>query len=258
MQRRIIERQPHYLIKVFFDGCLLLFSFAVAFYLKRGHLFIELRHKRFLIMLFISWFVITIFSRKFFLIVDKIFIKRIKPYITSWITLVFILTILLYVFGWYHLSRFIVYGTLFLFLASELTIVLTGIILERRKNNSAKITFQEFFMLLQPLFVLSAFIFMYYIHFKNLKIDDNYVILFMGIFLAWMLISLVTHRYKVDVRNNYLSAIYPFWKAQLAVVGIISVIIFLLNMPQFSRTVVLGSLLTLAVMENIVVSGRFF
>jgi len=223
MQQRIIERQPYYFLKVLFDGCLLLFSFALAFYLKRGHLIVEARHKRYLIMLFISWFVITIFSKKFFLIEDKYFIKRIKPFINSWITLVFIITILLYVFGWYHLSRFIVYGTLFLFLGAELIMVLIGTILKGRKNNSVKITFQEFFMLLQPLFVLSAFVFIYYAHYKHLKIDDNYVILFMGIF-----------------------------------VGIISVIIFLLNMPQFSRTVVLGSLLTLAFIENIVVSGRFF
>jgi len=258
MQRRIIERQPYYLIKVFFDGLLLLFSFGLAFYLKRGHLIIEARHKRYLIILFISWFVVTIFSKKFFFVEDKLFIKRIKPYLGSWITLVFVITILLYVFGWYHLSRFIVYGTLFLFLASELMMVLIGTILKGKKNNSVKITFQEFFMLLQPLFVLSAFVFIYYVHYKHLKIDENYVILFMCIFLIWMLVSLVIHRFKVDVKKNYLSAIYPFWKSQLAAAGIISVIIFLLNMPQFSRTVVLGSLITLAVMENIVVSGRFF
>jgi len=66
------------------------------------------------------------------------------------------------------------------------------------------------------------------------------------------------HRFKVNVKKNYLSAIYPFWKSQLVAVGIISVIIFLLNLPHFSRAVVLGSLLTLAVMENLVVSCRFF
>lgn len=258
MQKRIIERQPYYILKVLFDGCLLLLCFAVAFYLKRGHLIIEARHKKYLIMLFVSWFVVTIFSRKFFLMTDKYFIKRIKPYMASWMTLVFVVTILLYVFGWYHLSRFIVYGTLFLFLASELMVVLIGTILKGRKNNSVKITFQEFFMLLQPLFVLSAFVLIYYVHYKHLKIDDDHVILFMGIFLVWMLVSLVVHRFKVDVTRNYLSAIYPFWKSQLAAAGIISVIIFLLNVPQFSRTVVLGSLLTLAVMENIVVSCRFF
>jgi len=98
--------------------------------------------------------------------------------------------------------------------------VLIDPILKGRKNNSVKITFQLFFMLLHPLFVLAAFVFIYYIHNKHLKIDEDYVLLFMGIFLVWMVISLVVHRFKADVRRNYLSSMYPFWKSQLAAGGL--------------------------------------
>jgi hypothetical protein len=257
MKNPIVKRQPFYFAKVVLDGGALLAAFGIAVILKRGRFVIETKHRNYLILLLVCWLVTTLFSRKFFEVKDNLLSKILKPYFTSWIALTFLLTLMIYIQGWRELSRFVVYGTLFIFLAAELVLVSVSALAKRGRRRPVKITFEIVFMFLQPFFAATSFLTVHYAHYKRLSINDDYVLIFMGLLLVWMTASFATHRFKIDVAQKYLNAVYPFWKTQAAVTGFVSVVFFLFQMPQYSRTVVLGTLLLLTAIENALILGRF-
>ena len=112
-----------YLLNIMLDFILLLLSFYVIYFAKRGHLNIEQSILDYIPFYVVSWFVPTVFSRKFRLHQNEALIVHLKPYIVSILLQMGIMSIILYGFKWFALSRFIIFGSVGLFFLLELMLL---------------------------------------------------------------------------------------------------------------------------------------
>jgi hypothetical protein len=86
---------------------------------------------------------------------------------------------------------------------------------------------------------------------------DEYLILLVVIYLAWIYTALTTHKFELPKHKNYLKSITPFLYNNFVIAAIISFFIFAFRIYDFSRLVVFGSFLSFGILEILVVSLYF-
>ena len=258
MKKNFLEREHFYFLKVIMDGILLAGSFLFIYYVKRSSLEIDPRFKGFLILLMGAWLVSTIFSKKFMQIKDEDYFNQLKPFLVSAIVLTFLVSMGIYILGWYQLSRFIVYGTIAMFLVQD------NVYLSLRNYRLWKIgvikyiPFSVVFFMIELFIISVTFILIYRYHTGTIQLKDNYMVLLMGLFFIWFMASLLIHKFEIKMNEKYLNVIFPFWKSELIIIGLMAYFIVLLNLAMFSRFIILGSFLAFAIFENIIVTLYFF
>jgi len=258
MSEYYLKTEKNYWVKVLFDGFLLFTSFLLAYFIKRGHFNIAYNFRKFIPVLLLTWVSVTLFSKKFMKTKRDNFIIYIKPFIYSNLFLVFILSLILYVLGWYHLSRFIVYGSLGFFIILETVFISFNFLLFIKKRSEKRNLFPIFFFLLELFLFISIFILFYLFKKKpivpNIILTENYLVLFLGIFILWLLTSLKFHKFKMIKKANYIKKISPFIKSKIFLIGIAAFVIFFLKIAAYSRSIVLGSLVVFSFIELIIVT----
>ncbi len=258
MAKNYLEKERFYWLKVLGDGVLLLASFLWAYYFKRGHLHIERDFQVFFLALIAIWFVTTIFSKKFLSIHVENYLLRVKPFLASGLTLTALASFFVYARGLYHLSRLIVYGTIAIFLSLEFLYLAVRTILWKRSGRIKRVPFPVIFFLLELLMVISVFISIHYLHKGTVRMTDEYLVMLIGIFFTWLLISLLNHQFMITWQKNLIRMLLPFWRSELMIGGLIASFIFISNLAMFSRFIILGSLLSISLVENLVVLFYFF
>jgi lipopolysaccharide/colanic/teichoic acid biosynthesis glycosyltransferase len=251
--KNYLEKERYYWWKMLLDGIMLVISFLGAYYLKRGHLVVEPDFQKFFGVLILLWFGATIFSKKFLKIDASDYLHLVKPFITAGLVMAAFISLFVYILGWYHLSRLIIYGTFAIFLALEFCYVTVRTIMWKRRGKIKKIPFSVVFFLLELMMVVVGFVAIYYYHKGTIELSDEYMVLLMGIFFAWFLVSLLMHRYRIPEGRNFLKVIFPFWRSQLLSIGLVAFFIFISNLAMFSRFIILGSLLVFSLLESLVV-----
>ena len=255
MTQYYLEKEKYYWLKFLFDGFLLICSFLIAYFIKRGHLNIEDNFKNFLPLLFLVWFFSTLFSKKFMDVEKQSYFELLKPFLYPILVLIAILTLIMYLFGWYHLSRFIVYGSIGVFLILEIAFLSCLFILfKKKKEKKDENRFSIIFFLIEFAFIISTFIFLYLYRKGTIKLTENYQILLMGIFFTWLLVSLLNHKFTIVKRENYLKTIFPFLRSEVIIISVISFFIFFFKFAMYSRLIILGSLGLFSLLEITVVS----
>lgn len=257
MSKNYLEKESHYWWKLLLDGVMLVISFLAAYYLKRSHLAIEPNFQKILGIMILSWFGVTIFSKKFLKIEVLDYRRLIQPFFTSGLMLAFFISLFVYIRGWYHLSRLIIYGTIVIFMSLELCYIVVRTVMWKRRGKIKEIPFSVVFFLLELVMVVLGFISIYYYHKGTLVLTDEYLVLLMGIFFLWFLISLLMHQYKVPEGRNFFKVMFPFWRSQLISIGLVALFIFVSNLAIFSRFIILGSLLAFSVVESLLVTLYF-
>lgn len=255
MSNYYIEREKYYWLKFLFDGFLLWGSFLIVYFIKRGHLRVEDNFKNFLPLLFLVWFFSTIFSKKFMKKETQIYFELLKPFISSILVLIGTLTLIMYIFGWYHLSRFIIYGSICIFLSLEILFLSSRFFFFDKKNEKKHQNyFSVIFFLTEFAFIIIIFISLYFYKRGTARLTESYQILLMGIFFTWLIVSLLSHKFNIVKEENYLKTIFPFLRSEIIIISIISFSIFFLKMAMYSRLIILGSLGLFSLLEITVVS----
>lgn len=250
-----LEKEKHYWLKFLFDGFLLICSFLIAYFIKRGHLNIEYNFKNFLPLLILVWFFSTLFSKKFMKKEKQSYFELLKPFIFSVLALIAVLTFILYFLGWYYLSRFITYGSIGVFLILEIAFLsCLFIFFKKKKEKKDENPFSVIFFLIEFAFIISTFIFIYLYRKGTIKLTESYQTLLMGIFFTWLLVSLLNHKFSIVKKENYLKTIFPFLRSEIIIIGVVSFFIFFFKLAMYSRFIILGSLGLFSILEIIIVS----
>lgn len=251
-------RLKWYWSKVALDGVLLAASFLAVYRLRRGHIDIEPQFLAFLPALFLTWFIVTVFSRKFHRVEGGDYFKKIGPLWRSAVIQTLLLTLVLYVAGWFFLSRLIVYGSLALFAVLEISIVTIRIYIFPAGARSHRFTFGVFLFLAESAFIASAFLVIYFTKKDSFRLRENYALALLGICIVWLIVSLSVHRFRVNEKSGYLRFIQPYWKTEILITLLVALVIVAGKFAELSRGVVLGSLLAFAVFENFILAIRYF
>jgi len=258
MSEYYLKTEKNYWLKVLLDGFLLSVSFLLAYFIKRGHFNIEYDFRKFIPVLVLTWIFVTFFSKKFMKTKKDNFINYIKPFIYSNLFLIFILSLILYVLGWYNLSRFIVYGSLGFFMILEIAFISFNFILSKESRNGKRNLFSIFFFIFESSLLMSIYILFYLFKKKpivpNIVLTENYLVLLLGIFFLWLLTALRFHKFKIIKKANYIKTVTPFIKSEIFLIGITAFIIFFLKLAVYSRLIILGSLGIFSFIEVIIVT----
>lgn len=250
-----LQQEKYYWLKFISDGFLLLCAFLTAYFIKRGHLDIEGGFQKFLLLLILIWLVTTLLSKKFMITEKQLYFELLKPFIFSGLALTAALTFLLYLFGMYYLSRLIIYGSIGIFLILEIVFLSCRFLFFCKRNKiKGENLFSVAFFLIEFIFVISTFVFIYLYRKGTIKLTDDYQILLMGFFSIWLIVSLISHKFNIVKAKNYLNTIFPFLRSEVIMISIISFFIFLFNLATYSRTIILGSLALFSILEIAIVS----
>jgi lipopolysaccharide/colanic/teichoic acid biosynthesis glycosyltransferase len=136
----IVEKsdKSKFSLKVFiFDLSIFLFSFFTVNYIKRGNFVLPDEYEKIFLVLLGSWFIISLFTRKF----DKHDYRNIyyavAPFVKTFIILFATMAVIIFAFRLFYYSRTQIFGTLLLMSVIEiLSYYLYFILFRKPKNNS--------------------------------------------------------------------------------------------------------------------------
>jgi lipopolysaccharide/colanic/teichoic acid biosynthesis glycosyltransferase len=243
--------------KIFLDFLLLIAAFAVAYFIKRRHFNFGDIYVKFLPLYFSCWVLSSIFT-------DKLknnesetdYMKRLEPFFSSAFFFIGMLSLLIYGLNLYPLSRFIVFGSLGIYLLLEI-LVLSGNFLSipgiGPRRHAAKKRPSIAFFLLEFFLITASFFAIHYFKIGTIILQESYEEILLLIYFLWIFTGLVVHKFQVPTEKNYLKAIYPFLKSDFIVVSIASVFVFGFR-TGFSRLLVFGSIGVYACFEILVIS----
>jgi hypothetical protein len=258
MGKKYLEREKFYWFKILIDGILLSGSFLGIYYVKREHIQVEADFQAYFILLAIAWLISTLFSKKFMKVEGEEYFQQIRPFLVSIIALTVLVSLAILVLGWYHLSRFIVYGTIAGFLVLENVYLSIRNYRLWRIGVIKSIPFSVVFFLMELLIISGTFALIYFYRKGTIKIKEDYFVLLIGIFFVWFIASLLIHKFDIKMDAKFLNVIFPFWKSEVIIVGLVAYFIYFLSLATFSRFIILGSLLVFALAENLIVILYFY
>jgi len=253
------REQRYNKLKIFIDFLLLLIAFAAAYFIKRGHLHFEGTYIKFLPLYFSCWLISGLLTKK--LKKDENeniggYMVRLEPFFSSALFFIGMLSLFIYGLNWYNLSRFIVFGSLGIFLLLEILLLSGNFFpLFRARDRKAKIKrgFSAAFFLLEFLLITVSFFVVHFFKIGTIKIQENYEEVLLLIYFLWIFTGLIVHKFQVPEEKKYFRMIYPFVKSNFITLSIASVFIFGFR-TGFSRLLVFGSLGIYACFEMVVIS----
>ena len=250
-------KQRSVLTNYLIDAMLLLSAFLLVYFTKRGHLDIEHTFMEIIPVYYFVWLISTLLSRKFKPVEKDVLLLKIKPFFLSILLMAGFLSIFLYGFKLFNLSRFIVWGSLAVFLVLEIFFLSGFYVLPRilKKDSVRSPVSPSFFFFTVEFIVLSGvYLGVYFYKKGTIEVSESYLIILMGIYLAWLYVSLTTHKFVIPRNKNYLKVIWPFIKSALIILSMVSFFIFTFRVLEYSRLVVLGAVLGFAVLELFIVT----
>lgn len=258
MSTYYLEKETHYWRKVLLEGSILWSLLLLVHYLVRGHLALEYQFLHPVPMLFGSWMLATLLSKKFKALPNPCFPYELKVFMISSLAWTSVLTICLYFHFLYPLSRFIVYLTIIVLCLSEIIYLLyrhfKHFIFSRHKNTGYdRLNVQIFILFICELVTVLLIIFTFCYSKRNILLP-NYDFFIIILFFTWILVSLFTHQFKIDRNQNYIKTLFPFLKSQFFFVTFVAILVYLLELPtKFT----LGLLAIFSQVEILLVSAFY-
>lgn len=257
MANNFIAKERYYWLKVLLDGIFLAIAFAIVFWLRRGSLHIDEPFRKFIPILFLTWFMVTILSKKYKVLEKQDYFSTLQPFWLAAIFFVTLLTLMLYALGWVLLSRFIIFGTIGLYFVLESIYLALQMLFLRIQMPDRHIPFTVFFFFIELLAILAAFFLIYFSRQSTFQLEEKYQIVLMGMFFTWLLVSLLVHRFQVKTGNGFWNAFIPFWQSEALILGLISFTVFIAARGSMSRLIIFGSIAGFAILENMVVLAYY-
>ncbi len=254
MASNILKKERFYWAKVLLDGMFLAVSFLVVYWFRRGHLQVEPSLQRFLPVLFATWLLVTLLSKKFQVQEKGDYFSLLEPYWQAALVFVLLLTLVIYLLGWVTLPRFIVYGTLSAYMLLEFLYVGFYFVWLRKREPQRRLPFQMLFFIAEVVAVTISFLFIYSSKLDALRLEERYILALVGIYFAWLLVSILVHRFHVRVNKSFVAAMTPFWQSEALILGLVSLFFFIVTRGTMSRLIIFGSIAAFIVLENMIVS----
>ncbi|MGD2087746.1 MAG: sugar transferase [Candidatus Aminicenantes bacterium] len=243
--------------KIFLDFLLLIIAFAVAYFIRRGDFNFGDIYIKFLPLYFTCWLLSSIFTGKLKNNEsEKGYMERLEPFFSSAFFFIGMLSLLIYGLNLYELSRFIVFGSLGIYLLLEV-LVLSGNFLSLSRSEAGSQATKKrpsiTFFLLEFFLITVSFFAIHFYKIGTIELQESYEEILLLIYFLWIFTGLVVHKFQVPFEKNYLKVIYPFLKSDFIVVSIASVFVFGFR-TGFSRLLVFGSIGVYACFEILVIS----
>jgi lipopolysaccharide/colanic/teichoic acid biosynthesis glycosyltransferase len=207
--------------------------------------------------LFLTWFLVTLLSKKFKILAKQDYFSLLQPYWQAAIFFVLLLTLLLYFQGWVKLSRVIVFGTISIYIILECLYLALHFLWLRKREAGRRIPFAVYFFLIELFSILTAFFLIYFVKRGTFFLEEKYQIVLMGLFFTWLLVSLLMHRFQVKSSASIIQALAPFWQSEALILGLVSFYTFVAARGSMSRLIIFGSIFVFSLLENLVVLIRF-
>lgn len=244
-------------LKIFLDFLLLITAFAVAYFIRRGHFNFEDIYIKFLPLYFACWVLSSIFT-------DKLknnepgegYMKRLEPFFSAAFFFIGLLSLLIYGLNLYPLSRFIVFGSLGIYLLLEILVLSGNFLSLSRSEPGSRVEVKKSsitFFLLEFFLITVSFFVIHFYKIGTIELQESYEEILLLIYFLWIFTGLVVHKFQVPTEKNYLKAIYPFLKSDFIVASIASVFVFGFR-TGFSRLLVFGSIGVYACFEILIIS----
>jgi lipopolysaccharide/colanic/teichoic acid biosynthesis glycosyltransferase len=251
------EKHKYNKLKIFLDFLLLIAAFAVAYFIKRGHFNFEDIYIKFFPLYFSCWLLSSIFSKKLQNNEpEKDYMKRLEPFFSSAFFFIGMLSVLIYGLNLYQLSRFIVFGSLGIYLLLEVLVLSGNFLSLSRTEPGSRVTKKKpsiIFFLLEFCLITVSFFAIHFIKIGTIELQESYDEILLLIYFLWIFTGLVVHKFLVPTEKNYFKVIYPFLKSDFIVASIASVFVFGFR-TGFSRLLVFGSIGIYACFEILVIS----
>lgn len=120
-----------------------------------------------------------------------------------------------------------------------------------QKYNKAKI-FADFLLL------ALSFAIAYFIKRRHLNIEENFIKFIPLYFCCWVLSSILTKKLKnIEEGKEYMKRLEPFFASTLFFTGMLSLLIYGLNLYELSRFIVFGSCGIFLLLEILFLSGNY-
>lgn len=257
MANNILRKERFYWAKVLLDGIFLALSFMVVYWFRRGHLHVEQSLQQVLPILFATWFLVTLLSKKFKVQEKRDYFSLLEPYWQAALAFVLLLTLLIYLFGWVQLPRFIVYGTIGVYILLEVLYVAFYFLWLRKREPQRRLPFQMLFFIAEVVLITISFLIIYSSKVEGFHLEEKYLLALIGIYFSWLLVSILVHRFQVQVSGGFWKAITPFWQSEALILGLVSLFFFIVTRGTMSRLIIFGSIGTFIVMENVIVTTYY-
>lgn len=257
MANNYLSKERFYWAKILLDGIFLSIAFLATYWLRRGNLDIDEPFRKFLPVLFLTWLLVTLLSKKFKILQKQDYFSLLQPYWLAALIFVSLLTLLLYFMGWVTLSRFIIFVSIGIYFVLESFYLAFHFIFQRKREPGRLIPFTVIFFFIELLAILVAFFLVYFSKRATFRLEEKYQIVLMGLFFAWLLVSLLVHRFKIKTESGFWNAFIPFWQSEALILGLVSFASFTFGHGGMSRLIVFGSIAGFAILENIVVLAYY-
>lgn len=257
MSPNYLNKERYYWLKVLADGLLLAASLAFVLWLRQGGLTLDERLQRFIPVMFAAWLLTTVFSRKFKALKDRDYFSLLQPYWVAALAFVLLLTLAIYFLGWIDLPRLTIYGTIAVYLMAEALYVALHFLRLRRSEPQLRLPFALIFFFVELLAVTVAFFVIYFSKRATFVLEERYLLMLLGLYFGWLLVSLLVHRFRVKTRDGFLAAITPFWQSEGLILGLVAFVVFIIARGTMSRLVIFGSIALFALLENLVVAAYY-
>ncbi len=242
-----------------FDLLLLLISFYTIHVLKYGTMVIENRQNDFVILVLISWLVLSIILKKFSSLYHHSMIQGIGSIILTSLMMAGLISLILVMLGLTYMSRILVYGTIFTHALFELTLFIGYYKVFKKKelaqekilplkrpdlsNLSVSLMVWEAFVLIIAI-VMGVFwkqgSFIWSAH------SCDILCMFLSV---WLLTSLVLRKFEKDNFNSVYSLAALNIKSSLCMAVGLAFIIHGFHYYYLSRAQIFGTLAIFAVLE---------
>jgi len=252
----LTSKNKNHILKIFWDGVVLLFSFWVIYLIKYHTFKITTDYLHYLIALMLCWLISTVVTQKF-----KIRENRSESYPQKQLVLsLFILagSISLYsmVIKEYDYSRFVIFGSLGLFYLLEV-MLLSGkyfapLFFKSDKKFKQRRSFT--FLVFEFILLIVVFNIIFYINNITFNIGEENIVLLSGLYFIIVFVGLIFHQYDIKSHENYITAIWPFLKSIFVVIFAISIFSLFLKFTEYSSRMILATISLFYLIEILIVS----
>ncbi len=230
-------------IKLLIDLLIYIFSFLVFYLVKKKSFIYDDNYFLFLPVILAAWALGGMLSGKFRLRKEHIFFVRIKRHYTALLISLGAIAVFLLQTD-FSISRFVVAGSLIVAFFVELVIelFLSGGKIVKPDLDRGPVSY--LFVVLD--FVLLSWIlfFLYEIKIGFVNLEEKQVLLLLATYFSWFIAAFITHQFKPFTKT------FNFWRAMglqlkfyILLIALTSIIVYILQFPDYYRTLYLTSVL---------------
>lgn len=239
------------------DLLIYLVSYIIFYFIKKKVLIYDNNYTEFLLIFVGAWLLGGLLSGKFRLRYGHHLIVKLKRHYSSLLLSLGAIAIFLLQTE-YSISRFVVVGSYiaaFLFMSS-IELYLSNGKVDKTDLKKGSISYSFLFIDFTILTWILFFLFERKIGLGNL--NENHIILIASTYISWVIAAFITHQFSpFNGKFNFWKAIGTQFKFYLLILALTSIIVYILQLPEFYKSLFITSVILYAFWSIIVATFLF-